>query len=48
LQEHHAKGGAGATALGEAVMAACKTPSDFKFLYDAKLLVSIGIFKIRR
>eukprot|EP00913_Durusdinium_trenchii_P018792 g17659.t1 len=29
-------GGAGATALGEAVMAACKTPSDFKFLYDAK------------
>ena len=37
-QEHHAKGGAGATALGEAVMAACKTPSDFKFLYDAKLL----------
>ncbi|CAK9102544.1 unnamed protein product [Durusdinium trenchii] len=36
VAEHHAKGGAGATALGEAVMAACKTPSDFKFLYDAK------------
>eukprot|EP00435_Cladocopium_sp_Y103_P006050 s948_g1.t4 len=36
VAEHHAKGGAGATALGEAVMAACKTPSEFKFLYDAK------------
>lgn len=36
VAEHHAKGGAGATALGEAVMAACKTPSEFNFLYDAK------------
>lgn len=31
--EHHAKGGAGATDLGRAVMAACKQGGDFKFLY---------------
>jgi len=35
--DHYAKGGAGAAALGRAVMAACATasPDDFKFLYDA-------------
>jgi len=37
VAEHHAKGGAGATELGEAVIAACKAgPSKFKHLYDAK------------
>ena len=36
---HFAHGGAGAAALGKAVMAACATAAptrDFKFLYDAK------------
>jgi len=37
VAEHHAKGGAGATDLGKAVMDACKAgPSEFKPLYDAK------------
>lgn len=37
VAEHHAKGGAGATDLGKAVMSACKSgPSEFKFLYDAE------------
>jgi formyltetrahydrofolate synthetase len=34
LAEHWAKGGAGAVALAEAVLAACDKPSNFKFLYD--------------
>ena len=32
--EHHAKGGEGALALAEAVIAACEEPSAFKFLYE--------------
>lgn len=37
VAEHHAKGGAGATDLGKAVEAACKSgTSNFKPLYDAK------------
>merc|ERR1719401_2253752 len=37
VAEHFAKGGAGATELGKAVMAACKSgPSEFELLYDAK------------
>jgi len=37
VAEHFAKGGAGATELGKAVMAACKAgPSQFKPLYDAE------------
>ncbi len=33
---HHGLGGAGATGLGEAVVAACSKPREqpFKFLYD--------------
>jgi len=36
--EHHAKGGAGAVELGEAVMKACSKANinNFKFMYDAK------------
>ncbi|NDJ54093.1 MAG: formate--tetrahydrofolate ligase [Chloroflexi bacterium] len=33
VSEHWAKGGAGAAALAEAVVAACEKPSDFQFLY---------------
>lgn len=33
---HWANGGAGAVALGEAVVAACEKPKDFKFLYDVE------------
>ncbi len=34
VSRHWMEGGAGAKALGEAVIAACEKPSDFKFLYD--------------
>jgi len=33
VSRHWMEGGAGATALGEAVVAACEKPSNFKFLY---------------
>ena len=33
VSRHWMEGGAGATALGEAVVKACEKPSDFKFLY---------------
>lgn len=33
LSDHWSKGGAGATDLAEAVVAACEEPSDFEFLY---------------
>jgi methylenetetrahydrofolate dehydrogenase (NADP+)/methenyltetrahydrofolate cyclohydrolase/formyltetrahydrofolate synthetase len=36
---HWAHGGAGAKALGEAVIKACEQPSNFKFLYDAELSI---------
>ena len=32
---HHAHGGAGAVALGEAVIAACREPTDFRFTYPS-------------
>ena len=44
--EHHAKGGAGATDLGRAVMAACKQGGDFKFLYP--LQKSIKVWQLQR
>jgi len=40
VSNHWAKGGAGARALAEAVVAICEGPSQFKFLYDLDL--SIG------
>ncbi len=36
VSRHWMEGGAGSTALGEAVVAACEKPSDFKFLYPLK------------
>ena len=36
VSRHWMEGGAGAVALGEAVIAACEKPSDFKFLYPLK------------
>jgi len=36
LSENWAEGGAGAVALGEAVIAACQKPSNFKLLYPAE------------
>lgn len=38
---HHGLGGAGATDLAEAVVAACEKPSNFKFLYDASLPIKV-------
>ncbi len=37
MSEHWEKGGAGAVALGKAVIEATKQKSDFKFLYDLNL-----------
>lgn len=37
MSNHWAYGGAGAVQLAEAVIKACQTPSDFKFLYDLDL-----------
>jgi methylenetetrahydrofolate dehydrogenase (NADP+)/methenyltetrahydrofolate cyclohydrolase/formyltetrahydrofolate synthetase len=34
---HWAEGGKGAVALGEAVIAACEKPSNFKFLYPLEI-----------
>lgn len=34
MSNHWAKGGAGARALAEAVVALCEGPSHFRFLYD--------------
>lgn len=42
LCTHHADGGAGATALGEAVMKACTEPNSFKFTYDLNLSLKVG------
>ena len=42
--EHHAYGGAGAAKLGEAVVAACKQPVDFKFLYDLKQPIKVRLY----
>ena len=39
MTDHWAQGGAGATDLAEAVMAACEQPSDFKFLYDLDMSI---------
>lgn len=46
--EHHAYGGAGAAKLGEAVVAACKQPVDFKFLYDLKQPIKAKIEAIAK
>ena len=46
--EHHAHGGKGAAALGEAVIKACSEPSDFKFLYPLDIPVKAKIEAIAK
>jgi len=48
MSNHWADGGAGSVALGEAVIAACEKPSDFKFLYDLDLTIKEKIETIVR
>lgn len=38
VSDHWARGGQGAVALAEAVVRATHEPSNFKFLYDVKVL----------
>lgn len=45
---HFAEGGAGAVALGRAVMAACEQPSDFRFLYALESSIHDKIERICR
>ncbi|MCB9436861.1 MAG: formate--tetrahydrofolate ligase [Anaerolineales bacterium] len=46
--DHWADGGAGATRLAEAVVDACKQPSDFRFLYDVEESIKTKIEIIAR
>ena len=39
MTDHWARGGAGAVALGEAVIRACEKPRDFRFLYSLDLSI---------
>jgi formyltetrahydrofolate synthetase len=48
MSNHWAEGGAGATALGEAVMEACKKPSNFKFLYPLEMGIKQKIATIAK
>jgi len=48
VASHHAEGGAGATALAEAVSAACAAPSDFKFLYPLEATIKEKIETIAK
>jgi len=48
MTNHWAAGGAGAVALGEAVIAACERPSDFRFLYALDLSIKEKIETIVR
>lgn len=43
VTNHWAKGGAGARALAEAVVATCEAPSEFKFLYDLEETIETKI-----
>ena len=43
---HHGLGGAGATDLASAVVEACASPADFKFLYDVNLSIKVGGLKL--
>ena len=45
--EHHAYGGKGAVALGEAVIKACEQPSAFKFTYDLDLPIKACMWQPR-
>jgi formyltetrahydrofolate synthetase len=46
VSNHWAEGGAGAVALGKALIAACEKPSDFHFLYSLDLSIKQKIEKI--
>lgn len=46
--EHHGQGGAGATDLGQAVIAACELPSSFSHLYDVSLPIKEKINCVAR
>jgi methylenetetrahydrofolate dehydrogenase (NADP+)/methenyltetrahydrofolate cyclohydrolase/formyltetrahydrofolate synthetase len=48
MSDHWANGGDGAVELAEAVVAACETPSDFKFLYPLDLPIKIKIETIAK
>lgn len=48
MSNHWADGGAGSVALGEAVVAACEKPSDFKFLYPLEQSIKEKIETIAR
>jgi formyltetrahydrofolate synthetase len=48
MADHWARGGAGAVALAEAVVAACAKPADFKFLYPLDLSIKQKIETIVR
>jgi len=48
MSNHWADGGAGSVALGEAVIAACEQPSDFKFLYPLEQSIKEKIVTIAR
>jgi formyltetrahydrofolate synthetase len=48
MSDHWARGGAGAVALGEAVVAACKKPADFQFLYPLDATIKQKIETIVR
>jgi formyltetrahydrofolate synthetase len=48
MTNHWAEGGAGSTALGEAVIAACRKPSHFQFLYPLDLSIKEKIETIVR
>ncbi len=48
MSDHWARGGAGAIALGEAVVAACEKPADFKFLYPLDISIKQKIETIVR
>jgi len=46
--DHWANGGAGATDLGRAVIAACEQPSDFRYLYPLELTIKEKIEMIAK
>lgn len=48
VSNHWAKGGAGARALAEAVIATCEGESEFKFLYDLNLPIEEKICIVAR
>jgi len=48
MSDHWARGGAGAVALGEAVVAACRKPANFQFLYPLDATIKQKIETIVR